>query len=73
MYGMEAIMIFLYKPNLYITVVDPYRAGHEISYYPGEVNLILADIVVVNKVDTAPKEKIEEVVENIRKKIRSVK
>jgi len=62
-----------YKPNLYITVVDPYRAGHEISYYPGEVNLILADIVVVNKVDTAPKEKIEEVVENIRKKNKKCK
>lgn len=62
-----------YKPNLYITVVDPYRAGHEISYYPGEVNLILADIVVVNKVDTAPKEKVEEVVENIRKKNKKCK
>lgn len=55
-----------FKPNLYITVVDPYRAGHELTYFPGEVNLILADIVVINKVDTAPKEKVEEVIKNIR-------
>ncbi len=57
-----------YKPNLYITVVDPYRSGHELSYYPGEINLILANIVVVNKVDTAPRDKVEEVVENVRRR-----
>lgn len=57
-----------YKPNLYITVVDPYRSGHELSYYPGEINLILANIVVVNKVDTVPRDKVEEVVENVRRR-----
>ncbi|ACK41556.1 MULTISPECIES: cyclic 2,3-diphosphoglycerate synthase [Dictyoglomus] len=57
-----------YRPDLYITVVDPYRSGHELSYYPGEINLILANVVVVNKVDTAPKNKVQEVVENVRKR-----
>lgn len=55
-----------YKPDLLITVVDPHRPGHEISYYPGEVNLRAADIVVINKVDTADYYNIEEVRENIR-------
>lgn len=55
-----------FKPHLHITVVDPFRAGHELTYFPGEMNLILADIVVINKVDTAPKDKIEEVIKNIK-------
>ncbi|MFN3699789.1 MAG: GTP-binding protein, partial [Dictyoglomus sp.] len=55
-----------FKPDLHITVVDPYRVGHELTYFPGEVNLILADIVVINKVDTAPKENIDAVIKNIR-------
>ncbi|RLE21826.1 MAG: GTPase [Acidobacteria bacterium] len=55
-----------YKPDLLITVVDPHRPGHELSYYPGEVNLRAADIVVINKVDTADYYNIEEVRENIR-------
>ncbi len=55
-----------YKPDLLITVVDPHRPGHEIGYYPGEVNLRAADIVVINKVDTADYYNIEEVRENIR-------
>jgi len=55
-----------YKPDLMITVVDPHRPGHELSYYPGEANLRLADIVVINKVDTADYYNIEEVRENIR-------
>ena len=42
-----------YKPDLNITVVDPHRAGHELSYYPGEVTLRLADVVVINKMDIA--------------------
>ncbi len=41
------------KPDVYITVVDPHRPGHEVTYHPGEVNVRLADTVVVNKVDTA--------------------
>jgi predicted GTPase len=55
-----------YKPDLTIVVVDPLRPGHEISYYPGEVNVRLADIVVVNKVDSAYPEDVEEVMTNIR-------
>ena len=42
-----------YKPDLQITVVDPLRPGHELTYYPGETNLYLADVVVINKIDTA--------------------
>ncbi|MDP3775840.1 MAG: GTP-binding protein [Gemmatimonadales bacterium] len=42
------------EADLYVTVVDPHRAGHEASYYPGETNVRLADVVVINKADTAP-------------------
>ena len=42
-----------YKPDVYITVADPLRVGHETSYHPGETNLRLADVVVINKVDSA--------------------
>ena len=56
-----------YKPDLNITVVDPHRAGHELSYYPGEVTLRLADVVVINKMDTAGPEGIQLVRDNIRK------
>ena len=42
-----------YKPDLQITVVDPHRPGHELTYYPGEVTLRLADVVVINKIDSA--------------------
>jgi len=55
-----------YKADLYITVVDPWRAGHEVAYYPGEHNLLLADVIVINKMDTAPAEGIELVKKNIR-------
>ena len=54
-----------YKPDLMITVVDPHRAGHEISYYPGQVNLLLADVIVINKIDSADGEDIAEVRANI--------
>lgn len=54
-----------YKPDLTITVVDPHRPGHEISYYPGEVALRLADVVVINKMDSAAPEAIQIVRENI--------
>jgi predicted GTPase len=56
-----------YKPDLTITVVDPHRAGHELSYYPGEVNLRLADVVVINKIDTARPEDVQVIRENIAK------
>ena len=42
-----------YQPDVWITVVDPHRPGHELSYYPGETNLRAADIIIINKVDTA--------------------
>lgn len=56
-----------YKTDLYITVADPHRAGHELKYYPGETNVLLADIVIVNKVDTASREDVDLVVSNVRK------
>ena len=55
-----------YKPDLMITVVDPHRPGHELTYYPGETNLQMADIVVINKMDTAQPDGIEQVKANIR-------
>lgn len=54
-----------YKPDLNITVADPHRAGHEVNYFPGEVNLRAADVVVINKMDSAEPEKIQEVRKNI--------
>ncbi|MBN1264209.1 MAG: GTPase [Anaerolineales bacterium] len=55
-----------YKSDLYITVVDPHRPGHELSYYPGETNARLADIFIINKVDTAAPENIYTVRENLQ-------
>jgi predicted GTPase len=55
-----------YKPDLTITVVDPHRPGHERSYYPGATNVRLADVLVVNKVDSATREGIDAVLKNIR-------
>jgi predicted GTPase len=54
-----------YRADLTITVTDPHRAGHELSYYPGEITLRLADVVVINKIDTSSPEKIQTVRENI--------
>ena len=56
-----------YKPDLLITVTDPHRAGNELSYYPGEVTLRLADVVVINKIDSADFEDIQTVRKNIAK------
>lgn len=55
-----------YKPDLTITVVDPHRPGHELTYYPGETNVRLADVIVVNKVDSAHPENVEKVIQNVR-------
>ena len=55
-----------YMPDIMITVVDPHRAGHELTYYPGETNLLMADVVVINKIDTADIDDIATVRENIR-------
>ena len=56
-----------YKPDLMITVADPHRAGHELRYYPGEVTLRMADVVVINKMDSAAPEDIQVVRESIEK------
>jgi len=56
-----------YKPDLTIGVTDPHRAGHELSYYPGEVVLRISDVVVINKMDSAPPEGIQVVRESIEK------
>ena len=55
-----------FRPDLHVTVVDPHRAGHEVAYYPGEVNVRMADVIVVNKEDTAKKEDIERVKKNCK-------
>jgi predicted GTPase len=55
-----------YRPDLNIVVADPHRAGHELTYYPGETNLRMADIVIINKVDTADPQKVKQVRENIK-------
>jgi predicted GTPase len=55
-----------YKPDLMITVIDPHRPGHELAYYPGEVTLRIADVVVINKIDSADFDKIQQVRENIQ-------
>jgi len=55
-----------YKPDLNIVVADPHRPGHELTYHPGETNIRMADVVIVNKVDTADPEKVKLVKENIK-------
>jgi predicted GTPase len=54
-----------FAPDLLIVVADPLRPGHELLYHPGEVNLRMADVVVINKVDTAEAHSVEQVVRNI--------
>ncbi|HKZ90481.1 MAG TPA: cyclic 2,3-diphosphoglycerate synthase [Thermoplasmata archaeon] len=55
-----------FRPDLHLVVADPHRPGHELTYYPGETNLRMADVVVINKVDTAKPEDVETVRANIR-------
>jgi predicted GTPase len=61
-----------YKPDLHIVVADPFRAGNELSYYPGETNVRMADVVVINKVDSAPSDGVRRVRENVQKSNPSV-
>ncbi len=56
-----------FRPNFLITVTDARRPGHEISSFPGEVNLRLADVVIVTKVSDAPREAVGEVVKNVER------
>jgi predicted GTPase len=54
-----------YKPDLHITVADPHRQGHELSYFPGRINLIMADVVIINKVDSAAPEAVSALRDNV--------
>jgi predicted GTPase len=54
------------KPNVHVVVVDPHRPGHELRYHPGETNLRMADVCVVNKVDSATQEGVDAVLDSIR-------
>ena len=56
-----------YQPDLEIVVVDPHRAGHELLYHPGETNFRRAQVLVINKINTADREKIDLILENIKK------
>ncbi len=56
-----------YKPDLHIVVADPHRAGNELTYYPGESNLRMANVVIINKVDTTNPENVEKVKKNIKR------
>lgn len=55
-----------FRPDLHITVLDPHRPGHEVTYYPGETNFLMADVLLINKIDTAEPEGIAEIRANIR-------
>lgn len=55
-----------YKPDIFIVVADPHRAGDELCYHPGETNLLMADAVVINKIDTAFPEDVDDVRESVR-------
>jgi predicted GTPase len=54
-----------YKPDLHVVVVDPHRPGDELTYYPGEANLRMADVVIINKIDTAEPQNIQQVRDNV--------
>ena len=54
-----------YVPDVHIVLFDPHRPGHELLYYPGETNMLMADIAIINKVDTAPSSNCEQIRRNI--------
>lgn len=56
-----------YRPDIHIVLFDPHRAGHELLYYPGETNMRMADIAIINKVDTAKASQVDQVKENIKR------
>jgi predicted GTPase len=55
-----------YKPDVHVVIFDPHRVGHESTYHPGETNMLLADIAVINKVDSAKPEDVEALKQTIR-------
>lgn len=56
-----------YRPDIHIVLFDPHRVGHELLYYPGETNMLMADIAIINKVDTASSNEVEQSRRNIKK------
>jgi predicted GTPase len=56
-----------FRPDLYVPLLDPHRPGHELTYYPGETNFLLADLLIVNKVQTAEPEDVQIVLDNCRR------
>lgn len=56
-----------YKPDLQIVMVDPHRPGHELTYYPGETNARMADVIIINKVDSAKPDHVEQTIRNVKK------
>ncbi len=56
-----------YKPDLWIVVADPHRPGHEMKYHPGETNFRAADVIIINKIDTANRDDIQEIYDSIEK------
>lgn len=56
-----------YRTNLHFVVLDPHRVGHETKYHPGETNLKMADVCIINKCDSAPAENVEKLEENIKR------
>jgi predicted GTPase len=56
-----------YRPDIHIVLFDPHRAGHELLYYPGETNMLMADIAIINKVNTASLAQVELVKKNIQR------
>jgi predicted GTPase len=61
------------KPDVHIVVVDPHRPGHELRYHPGETNLRMADVCVVNKIDSADQDGIDAVLNSIHANTRNAK
>jgi predicted GTPase len=55
-----------YKPMLHIVIVDPHRSGHELNYHPGEANLRMANVIIINKITTANPKNVEAVMKNIK-------
>ncbi|HSL83333.1 MAG TPA: GTPase, partial [Thermoanaerobaculia bacterium] len=56
-----------YRPDLHIALLDPHRPGHELTYYPGQTNFLMGDLLIVNKVETAEPENVDRVVANARR------
>ena len=56
-----------FKPDIHIVLFDPHRAGHETTYHPGETNMLMADIAIINKVDSAKREDVARVSETIHR------